>query len=200
MAESEKLQRCGWCGDDPLYQQYHDLEWGVPLFDDQRLFELLNLEGAQAGLSWITILKKRLNYRAAFDGFDPEKIARYGERQYDALMQDAGIVRNRAKIRAVINNAQCYLALREEGHTFAKYLWSFCQQQPITNHFASPDQVPATSDTSHAMSRALRQRGFKFVGPTICYAFMQSCGMVNDHLIGCFRHRPCADRAQHFNA
>lgn len=181
--------RCPWCGDDPLYQQYHDHEWGVPEYNDQALFECLNLEGAQAGLSWITVLRKREHYRKVFDGFDAEKIARYDDRKVAALLQDAGIIRNRLKVAATIGNARSYLALRDEGLTLSDFLWDFVDGQPQINHFRTLKEVPASTPVAEAMSKALKKRGFKFVGPTIVYAFMQATGMVNDHLTTCPRHR-----------
>ena len=180
--------RCSWCGEDPLYVRYHDKDWGVPVHDDQELLEKLILDGAQAGLSWITILRKRENYRQAFDGFDAEKMARYDERKIEELMQNAGIVRNRLKINAAIINARTYLEIREES-TFDYYLWQFVGGKTINNHIQSMDEIPAQSAESVAMSKDLQKRGFKFVGPTICYAFMQAVGMVNDHQVSCFRHQ-----------
>ena len=180
--------RCEWAGSDPLYVAYHDMEWGVPVHDDRRLFEFLLLEGAQAGLSWITILRKRDAYREAFDQFDPEAIARYDESKVAALLQNPGIVRNRLKVNAFIRNAQATLRLRDEGSTLDDYLWSFVGGRPIQNTFQSLSEIPAQTDESVAMSKALAKRGFTFVGPTICYAFMQACGMVNDHVVTCFRH------------
>lgn len=182
------MNRCQWCGDDPLYIDYHDNEWGVPLHDDQKLFEMLILEGAQAGLSWITILRKRENYRATFDNFDPNMIARYDESKFEALVQNAGIVRNKLKIRAAITNAQAYLNILEKHDSFDAYLWRFVDYNPIMNSWADLSQVPAETDESKAMSKALKKDGFKFVGPTICYAFMQATGMVNDHTTTCFRY------------
>ena len=179
--------RCPWAGDDPLYIRYHDEEWGTPLRDDRKLFELLLLEGAQAGLSWITVLRKRENYRAAFDFFDPEKIARYDEAKIAALLGDQGIVRNRLKIRAFVKNARAYLSLREEEGSFSRWIWGFVGGEPIVNRRARLDAVPAETDESRAMSRELKRRGFTFVGPTICYAFMQAAGLVDDHLDDCFR-------------
>jgi len=184
----KNLPRCNWCGDDPLYVRYHDEEWGVPVHDDQELFEKLILDGAQAGLSWITILRKRDGYRRAFDDFDAEKIARYDERKIAQLMNDAGIVRNRLKINAAVTNARAYLKLREEG-SFDEYLWQFTGGETVNNRVREYGQIPAQTPASLAMSKALQKRGFKFVGPTICYAFMQAVGMVNDHLVTCFRHR-----------
>ncbi len=185
------MKRCEWATDvAPLYTKYHDEEWGVPVFDDRQLFEMLILEGAQAGLSWITILNKRENYRKAFDHFDAEKIARYNDRKRAALLQDAGIVRNRLKINAAIINAQCCLAILEEYQSFSDYLWQFVDGKPIRNHWRHMQEMPATSRESDLMSKALKKRGFKFVGSTICYAFMQAVGMVNDHTTDCFRHQP----------
>jgi DNA-3-methyladenine glycosylase I len=180
--------RCAWARDE-LNIAYHDREWGVSHHDDPALFELLILEGAQAGLSWSTILRKRENYRAAFDGFDPRKIARYDERKVAALMADSGIVRNRLKIAAAIANAQAFLEVAKEYGTFDRYIWELAGGRPRQNRWRSMDQVPAKTPESDAMSRALAKRGFRFVGSTICYAFMQATGMVNDHLVGCFRHR-----------
>lgn len=182
-------ERCPWCGDDPLYVAYHDTEWGVPVHDDGKLFEFLVLEGAQAGLSWITVLRKRENYRRAFHGFDASRIARYGERDQARLLADAGIVRNRAKIAGTIANARAFLAVQEEFGSFADWLWRFVDGRPVVNRWRRLDQVPATSAASDAMSKELKRRGFKFVGSTICYAHMQATGMVNDHLASCFRHR-----------
>lgn len=181
--------RCAWCGDDPLYRHYHDAEWGVPLHDDRRLFEMLILEGAQAGLSWLTILRKRDGYRRAFDDFDAERIARYDDAKRAALLADAGIVRNRLKIAAAIENARAYQELRDECGSFDAWLWQFVDGRPRLNAWRSLAEVPASTAESDAMSRALADRGFKFVGSTICYAFMQAVGMVNDHTTDCFRHR-----------
>jgi DNA-3-methyladenine glycosylase I len=188
MAAAATRTRCAWAGDDPLYVAYHDREWGVPLHDDHRLFELLTLEGAQAGLAWITILRKREGYRAAFDGFDPEKIARYGKRKVESLLKDPGIVRNRAKVEGTVQNARALAALREEFGTFDRHLWSFVGGRPLQKLRASMRDVPAETDESRAMSKDLKKRGFTFVGPTICYAFMQAAGLVNDHFVTCFRH------------
>lgn len=184
--------RCPWATTDPLYVAYHDEEWGVPLHDDRRLFEFLVLEGAQAGLSWITILRKREQYRAAFDRFDPERIARYGASQIRRLMADEGIVRNRLKIEAAIANARAFLRVQEEVGSFDRYLWQFVGGRPRRNTWKTLGQVPAETAESRAMSQDLRRRGFAFVGPTICYAHMQATGMVNDHLVSCFRHRQVA--------
>ncbi len=180
--------RCPWPGDDPLYVAYHDEEWGVPVHDDRRLFAKLLLDGAQAGLSWLTILRKRDGYYRAFDDFDPEKIATYDDARIEALLRDPGIVRNRQKVRAFVRNARAYSRLTEDEGSFSDFLWSFVGGGTIRNAWTSPDQLPAESDHSRAMSRALKERGFSFVGPTICYAFMQAVGMVNDHLVSCFRY------------
>ena len=182
------LTRCEWPGEDPLYLAYHDEEWGVPLHDDRRIFESLILDGFQAGLSWLTILRKRENFRAAFDGFDVEKIARYRAAKQARLMADAGIVRNRAKIEAATTNARAFLAIREEFGDFDSYIWSFTGGRTITNRWRRMADMPAETEESQAMSKDLKARGFRFVGPTICYAFMQAAGMVNDHLVDCFRH------------
>lgn len=179
-------KRCEWAtGVEPLYTQYHDKEWGVPLYNDQKLFELLILEGAQAGLSWITILRKRENYRKAFDQFDANKIARYSDRKCASLLKDPGIVRNRLKVNAAIVNARCYLDVLEEYQSFKTYIWDFVDGEPIKNHWTGMQDVPITTKQSDAMSKALKKRGFKFVGSTICYAFMQATGMVNDHTTDC---------------
>ncbi len=183
------MQRCGWAGEDPLVVAYHDEEWGVPLHDDRGLFEFLILEGAQAGLSWSTILRKREAYRHAYAGFDPPIVAAYGPEDEARLLADAGIVRNRLKIAASIANARAVLALQEEVGTLDRYLWQFVHRTPIVNQWETLAEIPTQSPASVAMSKALKQRGFRFVGPTICYAFMQAVGMVNDHLVGCFRHR-----------
>jgi DNA-3-methyladenine glycosylase I len=181
------MLRCTWAKTE-LYIQYHDTEWGVPVHDDRLLFEFLVLEGAQAGLSWETILKKRANYRAAFDHFDPAVVARYGQRKRTSLLANAGIVRNRLKIEAAILNARAFLAVQDEIGTFDKYIWAFVDHAPKQNAWGSFKQVPAKSPQSDAMNKDLRRRGFKFVGSTICYAFMQAVGMVNDHVVDCFRH------------
>ncbi len=182
------ITRCPWPGDDPLYVAYHDQEWGVPVRDDRALFAKLLLDGAQAGLAWITILRKRENYYRAFDDFDPAKMAAYDDARIEALLQDPGIVRHRQKVHAFVKNARAYLTFREEEGSFGEFLWSFVGGEPMVNHWERMEQVPAETDESRAMSKALKQRGFSFVGPTICYAFMQAVGMVNDHLVGCFRH------------
>jgi DNA-3-methyladenine glycosylase I len=188
--------RCGWAGTDPLYVAYHDSEWGVPVHDDRALFEFLVLEGAQAGLSWLTILRKRQAYRAAFDGFDPGRVARYDGRRVRALLRDAGIVRNRAKIEAAVGNARALLAAQEEFGSFDAYVWRFTGGRVRQNSWRTPRQVPPKTPESEAMSRDLRQRGFRFVGPTICYALMQATGMVNDHLVDCFRHGELSARSR----
>jgi len=182
-------KRCAWCGTDPLYVAYHDQEWGVPVRDEQRLFEFLILEGAQAGLSWLTILRKREGYRRAFHGFDAERIARFDAIDIARLRVDAGIVRNRLKIDAAVSNARALLRLQQSGATLAETLWRHVDGEPRHNRWTHPDEVPATTPESDAMSRDLKQLGFRFVGPTICYALMQATGMVNDHLTDCFRHR-----------
>jgi DNA-3-methyladenine glycosylase I len=189
---SPAIVRCAWAGADPLYLRYHDREWGVPLHDDRRLFEFLILEGAQAGLSWITILRKRAAYRAAFARFDPRAVAAFGARDTRRLLADAGIVRNRMKIDAAIANARALLEVKKEHGSFDRFIWSFTGGEPIVNRWARLSDVPAETAESRAMSAALRQRGFRFVGPTICYAFMQGVGMVNDHLVDCFRYRQLA--------
>ncbi len=187
--------RCGWVGADPLYIDYHDTEWGVPEWDDRALFEKLILDGFQAGLSWITILRKREAFRAAFDGFEPERIARYDDRKVAALLQDAGIVRHRGKIEGTIGNARAWLAMMDAGEGFSDFLWSFVDGKPLQNQWQTLDQVPAQTDMSKALSKALKARGFTFCGPTIVYAFAQAVGMVNDHLTTCPRHRVCRDMA-----
>ena len=188
MTDGDPRIRCPWGTGDPLYLAYHDTEWGVPLHDLQRLFELLNLEGAQAGLAWITILRKREAYRRAFDGWDPRRIAAYGPEDESRLLADAGIVRNRAKVRATIANAAAYLRLTDEVGSFDSYIWSYVDGEPLDGRWTSLADVPTETDVSRTLSRDLRRRGFSFVGPTIVYAFMQSAGLVNDHLVSCFRH------------
>ncbi|MCU7856472.1 MAG: DNA-3-methyladenine glycosylase I [Candidatus Thiodiazotropha sp. (ex Cardiolucina cf. quadrata)] len=185
---------CPWCLGHDEYVQYHDQEWGVPSYDPQHLFEMLILEGAQAGLSWLTILRKRKGYRKAFDNFDAERIAGYGEREVTRLLADPGIVRNRLKVASAIGNAQAFLAL-EAGEGFSQLLWSFVDAKPIQNQWRTLQQVPATTAGSDAMSRELKRHGFRFVGSTICYAFMQSVGMVNDHLLSCPRYQEVASLA-----
>lgn len=181
-------KRCPWCGTDPLYTAYHDNEWGEPVYDSDALFELLILEGAQAGLSWITVLRKREHYRVAFDNFDATKIARYTQKKLDKLMLNEGIIRNRLKIESVVKNARAYLAMQEAGEDFSDFLWSFTGGQPKRNRHTTMATVPASTPESDAMSKALKKRGFNFVGSTICYAFMQAAGMVNDHLATCHKY------------
>ncbi len=181
--------RCPWAGTDPLYMSYHDTEWGVPVHDDRKLFEFIILEGAQAGLSWITILKKRENYRLALDGFDPETISGYGPDKIKELLGNPGIIRNKLKLAAAITNARAFLKVKQEFGTFDAYIWRFTDGQTIVNSWKTMDEIPAQTPRSQAMSKDLKQRGFKFVGPTICYAHMQATGMVNDHLTDCFRYK-----------
>ena len=180
--------RCAWARKNALLAAYHDREWGVPLFDSRRLFELLLLEGAQAGLSWDIILAKRAHYRKAYDGFDPRRMARYDARRIEALLADPGIVRNRLKVEAAVGNAKAYLALAAAGVDFSQLVWSFVGGRPVVNRWRSSEQVPASTPISDALGKELKRRGFRFVGSTIVYAFMQASGMVNDHLTGCFRH------------
>jgi DNA-3-methyladenine glycosylase I len=189
---ADGLKRCHWPGDDPLYVAYHDQEWGVPEYDDRALYEKLMLDGFQAGLSWITILRKRDNFRAAFDGFAPEKIARYTPAKIEKLMQDAGIVRNRAKIEGAVKSAKIWLDIMDKGPGFSPLLWDFLDGKPKVNRFRTRGQIPAETPLSQKMSKELSARGFKFVGPTIVYAFMQAVGMVNDHLVTCHRHKDLA--------
>jgi len=186
------VNRCLWAGSDPLYLDYHDREWGVPVHDDRLLFEFLVLEGAQAGLSWITILRKRQSYRQAFDEFDPQKIARYDEQKVAGLLADPGIVRNRRKVEATVSNARAFLAVQEEFGSFDAYIWQFVGGRPIQNAWKTLGEIPAQSGESEELSKDLIRRGFKFVGPTICYAHMQATGMVNDHLVDCFRYSELA--------
>lgn len=184
-----KKQRCWWCEDDPLYIEYHDTEWGVPVKDDEKLFEFLILETFQAGLSWITVLRKRENFRKAFDQFDYKKIANYTEEKVQELLQDAGIIRNKLKIRATITNAQAFLKIQEEFGSFSTYIWGFVAGEQIQNKLKSKSQVPANTQLSDRISKDLKKRGLKFVGTTVVYAHMQATGMVNDHLVTCFRHK-----------
>ncbi len=186
-------RRCYWCGTEPIYVEYHDSEWGVPNFDDASLFEFLLLEGAQAGLSWITVLKKREGYRQAFDGFDAEKIARYGQDDVNRLLQNSGIIRNRLKVESAVTNACAFLDIKECYSSFSDYVWQFVGGLPRQNRFRSLKQVPAMTSVSDAMSKQLKKDGFRFVGSIICYAFMQATGMVNDHLVDCHRHEACAE-------
>jgi len=194
------IKRCEWCGDDPLYVAYHDKEWGVPAHDDRRLFEFLILEGAQAGLSWLTILKKRENYRHAFDDFDYERIARYEQPDVDRLLVNAGIVRNRLKIESAVKNARGALAIREEFGSLDAFLWRYVDGAPVQNRWTSLADIPAQTPASCQMSKDLKKRGFNFVGATICYAFMQAVGMVNDHTADCFRCREIAELADQEHA
>jgi DNA-3-methyladenine glycosylase I len=188
-AVPDVITRCTWAGSDPLYQAYHDREWGVPVHDDRLLFEFLILEGAQAGLSWITILRKREAFRAAFAGFQPEAVARFDEKKVAELLADPGIVRNRLKVESAITNARAFLKVREEFGSFDSYQWGFVDGRPVSNAWKSMKDVPATTPASDAMSRDIKRRGFRFVGTTICYAYMQAVGMVNDHTVDCFRWR-----------
>lgn len=192
----DKLSRCPWPGDDPLYMAYHDEEWGVPEWDDRALFEKLVLDGFQAGLAWITVLRKRDNFRAAFEGFEPERIARYGEADIARLVGDAGIIRHRGKIEATISNAQAWLRIMERERGFVQLLWGFVDGAPRINHWRSMDDVPAHTEVSQAMSKELKEKGFRFCGPTIVYAFMQAVGMINDHLVDCHRHAECSALAK----
>ena len=185
----KNIQRCAWASGDPLLIAYHDTEWGVPVHEDEKLFEFLILEGVQAGLSWLTVLRKRENYRAAFDGLHPAAVAGYKEKDVQRLLKNEGIIRNRSKIEAAITNANKFLDVQNEFGSFDAYIWDFVGRKPIVHWFASLAKIPAATEESDAMSRDLKKRGFKFVGPTICYAFMQAVGMVNDHTIDCFRHR-----------
>jgi DNA-3-methyladenine glycosylase I len=181
--------RCSWCGEDPIYIKYHDTEWGVPVYDDDKLFEFLILETFQAGLSWITVLRKRENFRNAFDNFDYHKIAKYNEKKFDKLMNDVGIIRNKLKIKATISNAIAFMEVQEEYGSFSKYIWSFVDHKPIVNSWRSLDEIPAKTTLSDKISIDLKKRGFKFVGSTIIYAHMQATGMVNDHVVDCFRFK-----------
>lgn len=184
--------RCPWAGSDPLYLRYHDSEWGVPVHDDRHFFEMLVLEGAQAGLAWITILRKREGYRDAFDGFDPAVVARYDDRRVEALLGNPAIVRNRLKVGSAVGNARAFLRVQEEHGSFDRYVWRFVDGRPRQNAWRGMDEVPAETPESRALSRDLKRRGFRFVGPTICYAFMQATGLVNDHLVDCFRRAALA--------
>jgi len=180
--------RCSWCGDDPLYVKYHDEEWGVPVYDDAKLFEFLILETFQAGLSWITVLKKRENFREAFDNFDYKKIANYSEVKYEELLQNAGIIRNKLKIKATISNAVAFMEVQKEFGSFSKYIWGFTNGKPIKNDAPTLNEIPVTTELSDVISKDLKKRGFKFVGSTVIYAHMQATGMVNDHVTNCFRY------------
>ena len=187
MRHNDQPTRCAWVSDDPLYQKYHDREWGVPVHDDRLLFEFLTLEGAQAGLSWITVLRKRESYRAAFENFDPALVACFDEQKQAELLQNPGIIRNRLKVASTISNARAFLKVQEEFGSFDTYLWRFVEGRPIQNAWRSIKDVPASTPVSDALSRDLKKRGFRFVGSTICYAMMQAVGMVNDHTVDCFR-------------
>lgn len=189
-------QRCVWTGENALYQRYHDTEWGVPLHDDRGLFEFLILEGAQAGLSWITILRKRESFRAAFDGFDAARVAGYSSNKIESLLQNPGIVRNRLKVTAAVMNAQKFLDVQDEFGTFDRFIWQFIGGKPLQNHWRSHGQIPSSTPESDAMSKELKRRGFKFAGTTICYAYMQAVGMVNDHTVGCFRHSELSNKKE----
>ncbi len=187
----DENNRCPWCGTDPLYTEYHDTVWGRPEFDELALFEKLCLDGQQAGLSWITILRKQHSYRAAYDDFNPEKIARYNDKKVEQLLGNPGIIRNRLKVKSIIRNARSFLDLKEQGVDFSDFLWSFVDGTPIQNQWQTLSEVPVTTAEAEAMSRALKKAGFNFVGPTIVYAFMQATGMVNDHLVSCPQHKEC---------
>lgn len=189
MPKVKEIKRCPWAGNDPLYQHYHDTEWGVPVHDDRLLFEMLILEGAQAGLSWITVLRKRENYRQAFSGFAPEKVARYKPARVERLMQNEGIIRNRLKIESTISNARSFLAVQKEFGSFDRYIWQFTGGKTLRGRIRTMQEIPARTAESDAMSKDLKKRGFRFVGSTICYAFMQAVGMVDDHLVSCFCHK-----------
>ena len=189
-------QRCPWCGTDPLYVHYHDTVWGRPEYNDLALFEKLCLDGQQAGLSWLTILRKQENYRAAYAGFDPERIARFDDDDIARLLENPGIIRNRLKVKSIIKNARAYLTLQEQGTDFSTFLWAFVGGKPIQNHWSTFEEVPVTTPESVAMSNALKKAGFNFVGPTIVYAFMQATGMVNDHLTTCPAHKECFELSQ----
>ena len=190
------IRRCAWCGEDPLYVAYHDTEWGVPVHDDHTLFEFLILEGAQAGLSWITILRKREGYRELFDNFDAAKIARYSDRKLDKLLLSPRIIRNRLKVYGARKNARAFLDVQQQWDSFSDYIWDFVDREPVQNHWRSLRDVPATSTVSDAISKDMKKRGFTFVGSTIMYAHMQATGMVNDHTVDCFRHGECRQSAQ----
>jgi DNA-3-methyladenine glycosylase I len=189
---NEKI-RCSWCGDLPIYKDYHDNEWGRPVHDDRKLFEMLILEGAQAGLSWITVLKKRENYRKAFDNFDPNKVALYDEEKIQSLMENEGIIRNRLKINSAVINAKLFLEVAEKHGSFDKFIWSYVNYKPITNHVKQIEDLPATTPLSDQISKDLKKMGFKFVGSTIIYSFMQATGMVNDHLVDCFAYKEISE-------
>lgn len=191
-----ELHRCGWCVGDPLYEAYHDEEWGVPVYDDHTIFEFLILETFQAGLSWITILRKRENFRKAFDNFDYRKIAEYSEEKIEELLQDAGIIRNRLKVKATVSNARAFMEIQDEFGSFSKYIWSFVDHEPIQNELEDHKNAPPTTEISDKLSKDLKKRGFKFVGSTVVYAHMQATGMVNDHEVNCFRYEEVAEIAK----
>ncbi len=188
---TETKHRCDWCLGDDLYQKYHDEVWGSPCYDDNQLFEFLLLEGAQAGLSWITVLRKQENYRTAFDGFDANKIARYDDKKIHQLKDNSGIIRNELKIKSAVQNAQAFLNIKEKHGSFSDYLWQFVDGKTIQNKFKTMSDLPASTPESELMSKTLKKAGFSFVGPTICYAYMQACGLVNDHMVSCYRHKEC---------
>ncbi len=191
--------RCPWCGQDPVYKHYHDHVWGRPVVDEQELFEKLCLDGQQAGLSWITILKKQQSYEAAYDHFNPERIVQYDDKKVAELLQNPGVIRNKLKVQSIIKNAKGYLALKEEGLSFSKFLWDFVDGAPVQNRYQSMADVPVSTEASAAMSKALKRRGFTFVGPTICYAFMQAVGIVNDHLVSCEQWEDCHELGTQFS-
>ncbi len=186
---NEKLSRCGWSGDDPLYNKYHDQEWGLPVYNDQKQFEFLVLESAQAGLSWLTILKRRENYRQAYQNFNPEVVANFGEAKLKELLEDEGIIRNKLKIKSSINNAKRFLEVQQEYGSFCNYIWGFVNGEPIINHWDSLEQIPAKTELSAKISKDMKKRGFKFIGPVIIYSHLQATGLVNDHLLSCFRYQ-----------
>lgn len=188
------MNRCSWCEKEDIYIEYHDKEWGVPIYDDRKHFEFIVLESAQAGLSWLTILKRRENYRMAYDDFDPEKVARYDEKKLDELVKNAGIIRNRMKIAASINNAQRFLEIQQEFGSFSNYIWGFVNNKPVINKFVSISEVPATTELSDTISKDLKKRGFKFMGSTIVYAHLQAVGIINDHITSCFRYEEVNSR------
>ena len=192
MTSKDTQIRCPWCLGDTDYRRYHDKEWGVPLKNSRKLFEFLILDGAQAGLSWLTILKRREGYRLAFDSFDPEKMARYGEKDVRRLLKDERIIRNRLKIGSAIGNAKAYCEMEEAGEKFGKWLWNFVDGKPIVNHWKTMAEIPSSTELSERISRELKKKGFTFVGPTIIYAFLQAAGLVNDHIVDCYRHAACA--------
>jgi DNA-3-methyladenine glycosylase I len=188
---NKELHRCSWAQGSKIEQDYHDTEWGVPVHDDRRLFEFITLEGAQAGLSWVTVLRKRENYRKLFDDFNVNKIARYNKRKVESLLKNPGIIRNRLKVESTISNARAFLQIQQEFGSFDNYIWHFTNGKAIINHWKKTEDIPVSTDLSDNMSRDLKQRGFRFAGTTICYAFMQATGMVNDHTVDCFRHQQC---------